>query len=162
MICPRCGTEHENEEGICPRCGYGRPKEKKPVPKWIPWLGGSLGVLLVIGTVVGVIVATHFDSSWMSGSWEGSNLAITFNTTDKTFLLSNGDNVVSGSFTANRDAFTLTAEDGNLYVYRYSRINPQKMKLMFNRGNETVKVTVNRVSGPEEEETEGDSLEDIE
>lgn len=159
MICSRCGTEHNNEQGVCPRCNYGRPKEKKPLPKWVPWvISGFCGALLV-GTLITVIAATYFNDSWMDGSWEGSSLAITFNTEEKTFLLSNVETVIYGTFTADKDAFTLTAEDGNIYVYRYERINNNKIKLMFSRGNETVRVTMNRMHTDLEEEID-DSLEE--
>lgn len=161
MICSRCGTEHNDERGICPRCNYGLPKEQKPMPKWVPWVIASFGGALLVGIVVTVIVATYFNGSWMEGSWEGSSLAITFNTEEKTFLLSNVETVVSGTFTADKDAFTLTAEDGNIYVYRYERINANKIKLIFTRGNETVRVALTRMQTDFEEEIDdGDSLED--
>ncbi|MBQ8894937.1 MAG: hypothetical protein IJ043_11100 [Clostridia bacterium] len=162
MICQRCGTEYENEERICPRCQYGKPKEQKPVPKWVPWFLGTFGVLLVVGTVIGVFAATYFNASWMEGSWEGSDLAITFNTTDETFLLSNVETVISGTFTADKDAFTLAAEDGNVYIYRYERVGTNRIKLLFSRGNETMRITLNRMTAEEDElETDdGDSLED--
>lgn len=150
MICPRCGTEHENEDRICPRCHHGRPKEQKPLPKWLPWTLGSVGVVLIVGVIVGTIIATYFGSTWMEGSWEGSDLAITFDTDEKTFLLSNVETVVYGTFTADDDAFTLTAEDGNVYVYRYERVGTNRIKLLFTRGNETVRVTMNRIVAEEE------------
>ncbi len=145
MICPRCGTEHEDPAGVCPRCGYGRQKEAKPLPKWVILLCSAVGALLITGGIVSAYIYTHYNSNWIGGSWEGTNLAITFNTDEHSFLLSNGDTVLSGDYSASRDAFTLTAEDGSLYVYRYKKINSGKMKLMYSRGNETVKVTVNKV-----------------
>ncbi len=147
MICQRCGTEYENEERVCPRCYYGRVKEKKPLPKWLPWLLGGLGTLAVIGAVIGIFTATYFSSDWMDGSWEGSSLAITFDTEENTFLLSNVETVISGTFVASEDSFTLTAEDGNLYVYRYERNGTNKIQLMFLRDNETVRVTLTRQQG---------------
>lgn len=147
MICQRCGTEFENEDGVCPRCYYGRVKVKKPLPKWVPWVLGVFGTLAVIGTVIGIFTATYFSSDWMDGSWEGSSLAITFNTEEGTFLLSNVETVLSGTFVASKDSFTLTAEDGNIYVYRYERKGNNKIQVMFLRDNETVRVTLNRQVG---------------
>lgn len=166
MICPRCGTEHENQDHICPRCGYGRPKPKKNLPRWLPWALGGVGFFAVVGIVIGAIAASYFSSAWMDGSWEGSNLAISFNADESSFLLSNSGTVISGTFTADKDAFYLTAEDGNLYVYRYDRINQNKIKLLFTRENETVRVTLSRVVTEveelEEEDEEDAHLEDLE
>lgn len=144
MICQRCGTEFENEERVCPRCYYGRVKEKKPLPKWVTWVLWCVGSLAVVGGIIGVIAATYFSSDWMDGSWEGSSLAITFDTEEGTFLLSNVETIVSGTFVANKDDFTLTAEDGNIYVYRYERKGSNRIEVMFMRDNETVRVTLNR------------------
>lgn len=150
MICQRCGTEYENEERICPRCQYGRPKEQKQLPKWLPWTLGSVGVVLILGVIVGSIVATYFGSTWMDGSWEGSDLAITFDTDEKTFFLSNVETVAFGTFTADDDAFTLTAEDGNVYIYRYERVGANRMKLLFTLGDETMRITMNRIVDEDE------------
>ena len=162
MICQRCGTEYENEERICPRCGYGRPKEQKPIPKWLPWVLGSVFTVMIVGTVIGVFAATYFNADWMDGSWEGSDLAITFNTEEETFLLSNVETVISGTFVADKEAFTLTSEAGTVYVYRYERVGPNRIKLLFSRGDETMRITLNRMQDEEDDlEAEGgDSLEE--
>ncbi len=144
MICQRCGTEYENEDRVCPRCYYGRVKEKKPLPKWVPWVLWCVGSLAVIGGIIGIIAATYFSSDWMDGSWEGSSLAITFDTEEDTFLLSNVETIVSGTFVATKDDFTLTAEDGKIYVYRYVRKGNNRIEVMFMRENETVRVTLAR------------------
>lgn len=161
MICQRCGTEFENEERICPRCHYGKPKERKPIPKWIPWFLGGFITVLLVGTVVAVYVSNYFNGNWMIGSWEGSDLAITF-FEDDTFMLSNVETVISGTYTADQDAFTLAAEDGSTYVYRYERVGSNRMKIFYTRGDETMRITLNRMSSHEDEfESEGgDSLED--
>ena len=147
MICQRCGTEYENEDRVCPRCYYGRVKEKKPLPKWVAWFLGIMGTLAVIGAVIGGVAANYFSDDWMDGSWEGSSLAITFDTEENTFLLSNVETVISGTFMASKDSFTLTAESGDLYVYRYERKGNDKIQLMFLRNNETVRVTLTRQQG---------------
>ncbi|MBQ7936693.1 MAG: CotH kinase family protein [Clostridia bacterium] len=144
MICQRCGTEFNNRDGICPRCDYGRPKPKKNLPKWLGWVIalGSVALVACVGLVL--YLSVYFDSDWMHGSWEGSSLAISFNTEEETFILSNGENVISGTFTANKDTFGLMAEDGSIYTYRYERVNATKMKLMFSQNNETMKITVTK------------------
>ena len=81
---------------------------------------------------------------------------------DETFLLSNVETVISGTFSADKDAFTLAAEDGTVYVYRYERIGTNRIKLLFTRGDETMRITLNRMTSEEDdlETEEGDSLED--
>lgn len=162
MICQRCGTEYDNPERICPRCRYGKPKDQKPIPKWVPWFLGSFITVLLVGTVVGVLLVKYFSAEWMSGSWEGGNMAITFNTEEDTFLLSNGDRVLSGTFTSDKDAFTLAAEDGSIYVYRYDRIGNNRLRLTYTQGEQTQKVTLNRLVGEKDEfeAEDGDSLEE--
>lgn len=154
MICQRCGTEYENEEQICPRCDYGRPKAKKQLPQWAWWVMIAGAILAVSASVLIWYLNFYFSDDWMDGAWESKSLAISFDAEEDTFILANGETVVFGTFTANKDSFGLTTEDGTQYVYRYERVNANKMKLMFSQGNETVKVTVNRVIAEEEEESE--------
>ncbi len=154
MICQRCGTEFENEDSICPRCDYGRPKAKKQLPQWAWWLIIVGAVLAIAGSVLVWYLNFYFSDDWMDGSWESKSLAISFDAEEDHFILANGETVVSGEFTANKDSFTLTTEEGTIYVYRYERVNANKMKLMFSQGNETIKVTVNRVVSEEEPEEE--------
>lgn len=156
MICQRCGTEFENAEHICPRCYYGRPKKKRQLPKWFRPVAWSVGSVLVVGLIVGSIISYYLRSTWMDGSWEGSSLAITFDSEDKMFLLANGDNIVSGTFVVDRDAFTLTDEDGMIYVYRYERMGNNKVELSFMQDGEVVRVLLERM---EEEYSDFDSSE---
>ena len=160
MICPRCGTEYEEHHEYCPRCFFGRPKEKKHLPKWLRWLLISVAAVVVIGTAVGIYAATYFDSEWMNGAWEGSDLAITFDTESETFYLSNVDSVLFGVFTADKDALVLTAEDGNVYTYRYERLNYNKIRLFFTQGDKTETVILVRVRQEAEEEDDEELLTD--
>ncbi len=156
MICQRCGTEFENEEHICPRCYYGRPKKKIQLPKWFRPVAWTAGSLMVVGLIVGSIISYYLRSTWMDGSWEGSSLAITFDSEEKMFLLANGDTIVSGTFVVDRDAFTLTDEDGMIYVYRYERMGNNRVELSFMQDGEVVRVLLDRM---EEEYSDFDDSE---
>ena len=145
MICQRCGTEYENEERICPRCYYGRPKKKKNLPKWFKPVAWSVSCLLVVGAVAWGMISYYLRSTWMEGSWEGSSLSVTFNTEDDLFLLANGDTIINGTFMVDKDAFTLTDEDGKIYVYRYERKGNNRVEFSFTEGGEIVRVLLERV-----------------
>ncbi len=149
MICQRCGTEYENKERICPRCYYGRPKKKRNIPKWVRPVAWTLGSLMVVGLVIWGMVSHYLRSTWMDGSWEGSSLAITFNSEDKMFLLANGTTVVSGTFMVDQDAFTLTDEEGKIYVYRYKRMGNERMELSFMQDGEVVRILMDLVDDDE-------------
>ena len=161
MICPRCGTEHSDPNHICPRCFYGRPKAKKQMPKWLVWTLTGVAAVAIIAGSIHLYFQKFYNNNWMHGAWEGSDLSLSFNCEDDTFLLINGELVVSGDFTATQDAFTLTAEDGNVYIYRYDKVNRNKMKLTFNQGTEIRKVTLKKqVEDVEEEEPEEETEEE--
>ena len=162
MICGRCGTEYENEERICPRCYYGRPKERIKIPAWLKWSGlGVLGVGVIAFSVWVYMLAT-FNSRWLAGDWDGGNLAIKFNVDDDTFMLINGDNVLEGTFELGQDAITLTTLEDQVYVYRYNKINDNKMKLTFNDGDDVYRVTMLKDESSIIEEESGDRSEELE
>ncbi len=161
MICPRCGTEHSAPNHICPRCFYGRPKEKKHMPKWLIWALTALVGCLIIAGSIHLYFQKFYNNNWMHGAWEGKNLSLSFNCEDDTFILMNGELVLSGDFTATQDSFTLTAEDGNVYIYRYEKVNGKKMKLIFNQGEAIQKVTVKKQVEESEEEPEEESEDEL-
>ena len=145
MICQRCGTEYENEERICPRCYYGRPKVKKHLPKWVHAVVWPLLTLAVIGAVAWSMITHYNRSTWMEGAWEGEELTLTFDTEEDKFFLSNGDNVIFGTFVASKDSFTLTDENGKIYVYRFKRLGEKKIELSFTQGSKLERVELERV-----------------
>lgn len=149
MICSRCGTEHDDPQKICPRCGFGRPKVRKKWPKWAVWTTWVGSFLLVAVLTTWIFMATFVDKNWLNGIWEGGDLSLEFNQEEASFFLVNGDNILTGTYEQSQDDFTLTAEDGNIYNYRYVREGRNEMQLIFNQDNETHRVTLYRL---EEEE----------
>lgn len=162
MICARCGTEYENEERICPRCFYGRPKKPIQLPPWLKW--GGLGVLAagLIAFGVWVYMIATFNSRWIMGDWDGGNLSIRFNLDDDTFMLINSDTVLEGTFELDTDTITLTTIDDVVYVYRYDKINDNKMKLTFNEGDDVYRVTMLKDEASIVVEESGDRSEELE
>lgn len=144
MICPRCGTEHDDPQRICPRCFLNRPKERKKWPKWAVWTVSVGGSLLTIGLCVWIFFATVVNGRWLNGIWEGGDVSLEFNESEHTFFLVNGDNILAGTYEQSPDDFTLTTEDGTIYVYRYEREGINTMKLIFTQENETRRVTLTR------------------
>ncbi len=104
---------------------------------------------MVVGLVIWGMVSHYLRNTWMDGSWEGSSLAITFNSEDKMFLLSNGTTVVSGTFMVDQDAFTLTDEEGKIYVYRYERMGNNRMELSFMQDGEVVRILMDQMDDDE-------------
>ena len=163
MICPRCGTEHQDPQKICPRCGYGRRKIRKKMPRWARWTSVIAGILLIFGAGFLFFRAHYYDADWMNGSWEGGDLAVTFNAEDNTFLLSNGDLVLNGNYIARRDSFDLMADDGNAYFFHYNRVGVKKMRVSFMQNDTTVRVMLTHMDADDgeiaetAEETEPDA-----
>ncbi len=159
MICGRCGTEHNSPDNICPRCFYGRPKEKKKMPKWAQWLIGVGSPLLLAGIILAVIFIPRIgriDDSWLDGTWEGEDMALLMRVEDHSFQLINGENVLFGEFTLEEDStLRLVAEDGKNYVYSYKLKDPNTMNISFADGLAYVRTTLERVVYDEfEEESE--------
>ncbi len=156
MICSRCGTEYFNEDKICPRCKMGRPKERKQLPAWLKW--GGIGALAacVIAVSIFLITVVYAGSKWINGAWEGGGLALDFNTEEDTFLLINGDTVLSGVFEVKKDTIILVTPEEQTYIYRYEKLNDYKMRLTFNQDDSVRHVTVikNEALVQEEDESE--------
>lgn len=150
MICGRCGTEHNSPDHICPRCFYGRPKEKKKLPKWCAWLIGAGSTLLVAGLVLAIIFIPRIgkvDDAWLDGTWEGKDMALILRVEDHTFQLLNGENVLFGEFKLQEDStLRLIAEDGQNYVYNYTRKDPNTIDVSFADGLALVRTTLERVT----------------
>ncbi|MBQ7095996.1 MAG: hypothetical protein IJN80_06065 [Clostridia bacterium] len=144
MICSRCGTEHNDPQKICPKCGLNRPKVRKKWPKWAVWVVSVGGSLLAIGLGIWIFFATVVNRHWLNGIWEGGDVSLEFNESEQTFFLVNGDNILAGTYEQSPDDFTLTTEDGAIYVYRYEREGINTMKLIFTQENETRRVTLTR------------------
>jgi len=162
MICGRCGTEFENEERICPRCYYGRPKKPIQLPGWLKWGGLSVLAIGLISFSIWIYMIASFNSRWIAGDWDGGNLSINFDLNDDTFLLINGDTVLEGTFSVGEDAITLTTLEDQIYVYRYNKINDNKMKLTFNDGDDVYRVTMLKDEASIIEEESGDRSEELE
>ncbi len=162
MICARCGTEYENEERICPRCYYGRPKKPIQLPPWLKW--GGIGVLVagVIGLSIWLYIIASYNSRWIAGDWDGGNLSIKFNVDDDTFMLINNETVLEGTFELGQDSITLTTIEDAVYVYRYDKINDNKMKLTFNDGDDVYRVTMLKDEASIVVEESGDRTEELE
>ena len=65
------------------------------------------------------------------------------------FLLANGDTVVSGTFMVDQDAFTLTDEEGKIYVYRYERMGSDRVEFSFMQDGEVVRIILERMDDDE-------------
>ncbi len=160
MICGRCGTEHNSPDNICPRCYYGRPKEKKPLPIWAKWLIGAGSPLLVAGLILALIFIPRIgriDDSWLEGTWQGEDMALTLNVEDHTFQLINGENFVFGEFVLeNETDLRLIDEDGKNYVYSYVRKDPNTLSISFADGLAIVRTVLEREVDPYAEEIESE------
>lgn len=156
MICSRCGTEHNDPDKICPRCGLNRPKVRKKWPKWAIWTTAVGAPLLAIGLGLWIFYAVFVNAAWLGGIWEGGDIYIEFNEEEQTFFLGNGDQIFGGTYTQTKEDFTLLAEDGNVYIYRYERVGIDEMKLIFNQEGETRRVTLYRFKEDDVQEELGD------
>ena len=154
MICSRCGTEHDDPNKICPRCGLNRPKIRKKWPKWAKWTTAIGAPLLAIGLGVWIFFVAFVNVAWLGGTWEGGDIYIEFNESENTFFLGNGDQIFGGTYSQTKEDFTLTAEDGTVYIYRYERVGIDEMKLTFTQEGETRRVTLYRVL--DDQETQGE------
>ena len=146
MICQRCGTEFQSEYGNCPRCGWSSLPKKPLLPRWAVWAISSGSVLLLATVVLCLSLFLHRQKEWIHGSWEGNSLSLSFNTEEETFYLEDRQNEFSGTFTMDKNAISLQAEDGSLYIYRYAKKGADGLELQYTRNEEQFKTTLERES----------------
>ena len=151
MICRRCGTEYSDHLTECPRCTYGRVAVKKTLPRWAVGLLSCAGALVMIVTATVLFVMLHFNDHWMNGRWEGAAFSVTFNTDDGTCMFVDGEEIIPGTYKADKDSFTLITLEGIAYTYRYQKINNFEMNLFYERDGETLSLLVSRNGGEEED-----------
>ena len=151
MICPRCGTKHEAEDGVCPRCFHGRPKKKIKLPIWFPWaLMGAFMLAVVVTSVI--IVASvlapkepEIDDSWLDGAWKGKNMTIKLDADANTFLLDASGELLQGEFKLEEpDSLRLIDDEGQHYLYTYEKIDPNTLRVSFADGLSLVRETLVR------------------
>ena len=136
MICARCGTEHQSPDNICPRCFYGRPKSVKTLPSWAIWaivVGGVSIVAIVVGMLLGSVIGK--DQTWIDGDWWSQKITLHFDSDDNTFILTNRGEKMSGTYTINRNTFTLVPKGSQSkegYVYHYQKTkDPSKILVSY-------------------------------
>lgn len=147
-ICPRCGTEHDQPDGICPRCFYGRPRQKVKLPVWMPWaIVGFAAVLITAVVILFVSLQPKVqDDSWIDGDWEGKDIAILLDAEEHTFQLISKETVLYGTFAIDEETATLrlTDEEKHVYAYTYYLKDPNTMNVSFADGIYVVRETLER------------------
>ncbi len=153
MICARCGTEHNDPEKICPKCFYGRPKKKMKLPKWLYWMMGALGGVMIIATAAYFIVSAvqlNISQRWIEGTWENDDMALIITSDGHRFHLINGQNVLIGKYELSDDELRLISEDGNHYVYFYELEDDITLTLSFADDQHIMRETLTKLDYSDE------------
>lgn len=153
MICARCGTEHNDPEKICPRCFYGRPNQKRKMPKWAVWVTCSLCAAVVVGIItLKIVTAVQLDISqrWIDGTWENKNMALIINQDGRRFHLIHEQVVLVGEYRLDETELRLISEDGKHYVYFYERVDDTTLDISFDDGQRLVQETLTKLDYSEQ------------